>query len=117
MRTIIYKGKTYKVFTYNTEFCSQDVILVESEYVAGGLAVQAMCVDDDVVTEPFTTLTVCLGPMDKNDNVTFVDTNNNPEAESFIKKNRLGKDTGRQASSGYCVYPLYRFNPAAFYAD
>lgn len=115
MRTIVFKGKTHKIFTYNTEFCNQDVILVESEYMAGGLAVQAMCVDNDVVTEPFTTLTVCLGPMDKDDNVAFVDTNNNPEAESFIKKNRLGKDTGRQASSGYCVYPLYEFFTGKFH--
>lgn len=115
MRTIVFKGKTHKIFTYNTEFRNQDVILVESEYMAGGLAVQAMCVDNDVVTEPFTTLTVCLGPMDKDDNVAFVDTNNNPEAESFIKKNRLGKCTGQRASSGYCVYPLYEFFTGKFY--
>lgn len=116
MRTIIYKGKTYKVFTYSSEFGNQEVILVEEEYSAGGLAITMMCVDDGVVTEPYSTLTVCLGSMDKSDNAAFVDTNNNSEAESFIKKNRLGKDTGRQASSGYCVYPLYLFDTAKFYA-
>ena len=115
MRTIVFKGKTHKIFTYNSEFCNQDVILVESEYMAGGLAITMMCVDDGVVTEPYSTLTVCLGPMDKSDNAAFVDTNNNSKAESFIKKNRLGKDTGRQASSGYCVYPLYEFFTGKFH--
>lgn len=116
MRTIVYRGKTHKIFTYSSEFDNQEVILVEEEYKAGGLAITMMCVDDGVVTEPYSTLTVCLGPMDKSDNAAFVDTNNNSEAESFIKKNRLGKDTGRQTSSGFCVYPLYVFDTAQFYA-
>lgn len=115
MKTVFFKGKAHKVFTYSSEFDNQEVILVEEEYKAGGLAITMMCVDDGVVTEPYSTLTVCLGPMDKSDNAAFVDTNNNPEAESFIKKNGLGRCTGQQVSSGYCVYPLYEFFTGKFH--
>ncbi|MBQ9160927.1 MAG: DUF4313 domain-containing protein [Methanobrevibacter sp.] len=40
----------------------------------------------------------------------FVDTNNNPTAEEFIKENQLGEFTGAYQQSGYCTYPLYKFN-------
>jgi len=40
----------------------------------------------------------------------FVDTNNMPEAEDFLIDNRLASFTGLVQESGYCTYPLYRFN-------
>ncbi len=41
----------------------------------------------------------------------YVDTNNCPELEEFIKKHGLGEFTGLMGSSGFCSYPLYLFNP------
>ena len=40
----------------------------------------------------------------------YVDTNNIPEAPGFIIENKLGEPTGDYAASGFCMYPLYRFN-------
>ncbi len=41
----------------------------------------------------------------------YVDTNNCPELEEFIKKHGLREFTGLMGSSGFCSYPLYLFNP------
>ena len=41
----------------------------------------------------------------------YVDTNNLPDAETFIADNELGTFTGFVKRSGYCEYPLYMFNP------
>lgn len=40
----------------------------------------------------------------------FVDTNNMPEAEDFLINNGLASFTGLVQESGYCTYPLYRFD-------
>lgn len=43
-------------------------------------------------------------------NIACVDTNNNSNIIEFIKRYKLGKDTGLIAYSGYCTYPLYEFD-------
>ena len=40
----------------------------------------------------------------------FVDTNNCPWAEEFIKQNKLGEPLDYYGQSGYCLYPLYTFD-------
>lgn len=60
--------------------------------------------------EPFATLTVNLENSKLTKGYAFVDTNNCPWAEEFIKENNLGEFTGATRQQGYCVYPLYRFN-------
>ena len=40
----------------------------------------------------------------------FVDVNNIPFAEDFIKSNKIGESVGVTVRSGFCKYPLYRFN-------
>lgn len=57
--------------------------------------------------ELIATLTVNFGKV--SDGYAFVDTNNCPWAEKFIKDNNLGKPTGAVRQSGYCIYPLYEF--------
>lgn len=39
-----------------------------------------------------------------------VDTNNHPEATTFITENKLGTDTGKRIKSGFCEYPVYKFD-------
>ena len=39
----------------------------------------------------------------------YVDTNNMPSAEKFIRENNLGEFTGEVEYSGFCEYPLYKF--------
>jgi hypothetical protein len=62
--------------------------------------------------EPWATLTVNLPDYGKlPEDYAFVDTNNCPWAEEFIRKYKLGEPTGQYGHSGYCDYPLYIFDP------
>lgn len=58
------------------------------------------------------TLTVCLPSciMGETFNYAYLDTNNFPDAEKFVKKTKIGKFTGIYGYSGYCQYPLYVFD-------
>jgi len=57
------------------------------------------------------TLTVNLAYSLQKDNLAFVDVNNLPEAEDFIKEYGLGKFTGSYGASGFVDdYPLYEFD-------
>lgn len=61
--------------------------------------------------EPYATLTVNLENEENVDvNEAFVDVNNLTDARGFIERYGLGVPTGRIARSGYCEYPLYRFD-------
>lgn len=42
-------------------------------------------------------------------NMAFVDTNNFPEVEKFLKENELAIPVDDFGQSGYCLYPLYAF--------
>lgn len=57
---------------------------------------------------PFSCLTVNLIQLPEN--YAFVDTNNMPSAEEFIKKYELGKSVDQWYTSGFCSYPLYVFD-------
>lgn len=39
-----------------------------------------------------------------------VDVNNFPEAREFIEMNNLGQNTGKLIQSGFCTYPVYKFD-------
>ena len=43
----------------------------------------------------------------QSDTLAFLDTNNHPKIESFIKRNGLGLPMGYTERSGFCEYPLY----------
>lgn len=59
---------------------------------------------------PFARLTVNLANHKPPLPYAYVDMNNNPWAEEFIQRYGLGENTGDQAQSGYCWYPLYKFD-------
>ena len=52
-------------------------------------------------------ITVNLNSRFQSDSLTFIDTNNHPEAEKFIRDNELGVPIGLSERSGYWSYPLY----------
>ena len=61
------------------------------------------------------TLTINLNYADCNpapEDCAYLDTNNIPEVEEFVTKNKLEEFTGMRKQSGYCTYPLYRFDMA-----
>ena len=84
----------------------ENVQMTKTTYVNNGnLAIQLWNEEDG----PLAMLTVNL---DKklDEGYAYVDTNNCPWAESFIEENKLGEDTGKLGFSGFCCYPLYKFN-------
>lgn len=58
--------------------------------------------------EIYGNLTVNLGETPQD--CQYVDVNNVPLAEEFIKDNELGKPVGLVETSGFVTYPLYKFN-------
>ena len=63
---------------------------------------------------PYAVLTVNVDTEGATDNRAYVDVNNCPWAERFIKDNGLGEPTGWSCLSGFCVYPLYQFDLEKF---
>lgn len=58
----------------------------------------------------FATITVNLNwPVQDQDHA-FIDTNNCPWAEEFLCDNGIAEFAGVTGKSGFCTYPLYRFN-------
>lgn len=85
----------------------ENVYLQIGTYAAdGSIAIGAWNKEDGLIA----TLTVCLNDPSLNANESYVDTNNNPWAVNFIEKNGLGKRTGRTGKSGYCTYPVIKFD-------
>lgn len=83
-----------------------EVTPIRTEYMnEGNLAISLECEDG----EPYGMLTVNLRGKLPED-MAYVDTNNIPDAEKFISENGLGTNTGITMVSGFCIYPLYRFN-------
>lgn len=58
--------------------------------------------------EPYCDITVNIGKLEENCGA--VDTNNFPQAEDFIHKYGFGEFTGRYVISGFCSYPIYKFD-------
>lgn len=90
-----------KIFNYGKPY---DVKIKVSEYYNGNLCIQLICENG----EPYGNLTVNFNnnlPV----NMAYVDTNNMPDAERFIRENQLGTFMGTTKPSGYCEYPLYKF--------
>lgn len=81
----------------------ENVEMTKGKYMNGNLAIQLWNDEGQVAT-----LTVNLSQK-LPAGYAYVDTNNCPWAEEFIKEYGLGKATGLYESSGWCTYPLYDF--------
>ena len=82
-----------------------DVYARRSMYYDGNLAIVLFCNNG----ECYGNLTVNLGERLPSD-MAYVDTNNMPDAIRFIEENKMGTFTGKKSRSGFCEYPLYRFD-------
>ena len=75
------------------------------------MADNTLCVELVNLTDgPIARITTCLVDGDCQPNEAYVDTNNCPWAEQFIKDNKLGKPVGIIRNSGFCSYTLYEFD-------
>lgn len=104
--------KTYKIHCWEEEY---EVYLEKDSYSDNDSL--AILVFDASDGSPFAVLTVnldetpwCYQHAKDKESVAFVDINNNTWAEKFIKDNKLGEPIGRYGHSGFCSYPLYRFD-------
>ena len=95
-----------KDYLVKTQYGNETVQITLAKYANGNLAIQLVCDG----WEPFAIIT-------KNfeqkliGNMAYVDKNNCPWVEQFIKENELGERVeGEQMYSGFCEYPLYRFD-------
>ena len=105
-----------KSLTFDMHFAKVECYLILNRYKADKtLAIDLVNTDG----EPITRLTVCATPMcltfNKIYDVAFVDVNNNPSAMQFFEGYKLGKRVkikGKTViyTSGFCEYPLYKFN-------
>lgn len=98
------------VLEFKTDFGTIEQVELEAGACRneGSLYVALTAVGDGY-PEPYGNMTVNLG-LKIPPYCAFVDTNNMPEAEDFLIDNRLASFTGLVQESGYCTYPLYRFN-------
>ena len=88
-----------------------EVVLVRSVYLNdGSLAVLAFSVEGDEITDYWNDVTVWVQPVESP--FAYVDTNNGSSwgVEELLKKNGIAEPTGGYAGSGFCSYPLYKFN-------
>lgn len=81
-----------------------DVEPIKMTYLDGNLCVRLISKNGSV----YGNLTTNLGFKLK-ENEAYVDVNNFPDAEKFIKENNLGKRLNKIGRSGFCEYPLYKF--------
>ena len=92
---------------------NEEVTISNGLYKDGTIAIDLWCEEG-----PYASLTVCLDLFLKKESkraatekgIGIVDTHNCPWAPAFIKKYDLGKPTGREVISGWCMYPEYIFN-------
>lgn len=89
-----------------------DALLAVDEYADGGGVYIGLWANVEGYFEPYCDVTVNLPgnrlPLD--DGEAYVDVNNCPELERFIVENGLGVSMGIIGSSGWCAYPLYKFD-------
>lgn len=57
---------------------------------------------------PFANITTNIGTVFHDYN--YVDTNNLPEIDKWLEENNFAKCTGLSVPSGFCEYPLMKFN-------
>lgn len=91
-----------------TEFrVYEGVYLQVGKYQADdSMAIQAWSRHDG----PIASITVCLCDRSLGEGEAYVDTNNCPWAVDFIEQEGLGKRTGRMGRSGFCTYPIVKFD-------
>jgi hypothetical protein len=90
------------------------LFLSTEEYqMSGSLAVEVYEIPaDGGEPEYFDTITVALpdSMFIEGEDMAFIDTNNCSWAVKMLKKMKLAKETGDWSRSGFCIYPLYKFN-------
>ena len=86
------------------EFGDEKLTIKLGKYYNGNTAIQLYTES----SEPFTTLTVNICDMPKDE--VCLDVNNFPDGIELMKKYELGIFTGNVVYSGFCSYPVFYLN-------
>lgn len=101
---LLYNGEIIEVYPHIDKYCNND-----------SLAIMLMMAD---TYEKFCNLTVNLPSVNIVKQLgfeyQFVNVNNCPFLIDFIIDNKLGELTKYRATSGYCTYPVFKFNLEEF---
>ncbi len=73
------------------------------------LGIQLYCYDEDGFREPYATLTVNFGEFIGAKDCAYIDTNNNSFTDQLLAMG-FCQDTGFTKQSGFCTYPLWKFD-------
>ena len=102
------KGKNMEKFTVKTRYGTYENCELEvGRYHSNGHIAYEIIHEDG----PLACLTVNVDKIEFfPKNYSCVDINNFPEAETVIRELNLGTPTGYEIPSGFCIYPVYKFN-------
>lgn len=104
--------KVFNIVDNNTGEILAEVYGKISRYASNDhLAIQLFDCDDH---SPYATLTVNISGTDIGDDMAYLDVNNFPDAEKFVRDNDLGFPMWEYAQSGFVSYPLYFFDLTQF---
>lgn len=102
--------KTAETLELNTSFgTTEQVQLTVNTYMNNKSLYVGLTTVEDGCPEPYGNVTVNL-LKSVPAYCAFVDTNNMPELEDFLVKNRIAEFTGIEQQSGFCSFPLYLFD-------
>lgn len=114
MKTVSFEGKTYKVYQVKCFGATYNIFLRPRSYTDGTLAVEALEIDSDLdpaSVEPFAVLTSNLCSPLQSDREAFLKTySENSWVPDFVLNNGICEYTGIVQPSGYCTFPLARFD-------
>lgn len=108
-----------KEYKYNSGFRTYRIRLRKTAYASNGnLAVTMENYEDEFgCWEPYAALTVNLVPLPESD-LACIDVNNlnccGGNIEAFLTDNKIAEATGTVIPSGWCEYPLFKFDLSVF---
>ena len=109
------------IFTHSISYPWTDAVATHTFYLLAeryannnSLAIIVMEVNDDGSEEEFDAITVNLPFGAADEKCAYIDTNNCSWAEAMLKEHKLAKPTGECGYSGFCQYPLYKFDLKKF---
>jgi len=114
MKTVNFEGKTYKVYQVECYGSTYNIFLRPRSYMDGTLAVEALEINPELdpdSVEPFAVLTSNLSSPLQSDSQAFLKTySENSWVPDFVLNNKICEYTGIVQPSGYCTFPLAKFD-------
>ncbi len=107
VKNILKCEDAYESFPYSIYGETYNVIIETDRYTVNNRLAIELWTDEG---EAFAHMTVNLPGAKCPEGCAYLDTNNLPGVEEFVRENDLAEMTGIFAQSGFCTYPLYRFN-------